>query len=29
LAEIKALFLAQEQANNTLKAKLDEIENLL
>jgi voltage-gated potassium channel len=29
LAEIKALFLAQEKANNNLKAKLDEIENLL
>jgi len=29
LAEIKALFLAQEDANNNLKAKLDEIEKLL
>ena len=29
LAEIRALFLAQEEANNNLKAKLDEIENLL
>ena len=29
LAEIKALFLAQEQANNSLKEKLDEIEKLL
>lgn len=29
LAEIKALFLAQEEANNNLKEKLDEIENLL
>ncbi len=29
LAEIKALFLAQEQANNNLKEKLDEIEKLL
>jgi voltage-gated potassium channel len=29
LAEIKALFAAQEDANNNLKAKLDEIEKLL
>ena len=29
LAEIRALFLAQEEANNNLKAKLDEIEKLL
>jgi voltage-gated potassium channel len=29
LAEIKALFQAQEDANNNLKAKLDEIEKLL
>ena len=29
LAEIRALFAAQEEANNNLKAKLDEIEKLL
>jgi len=29
LAEIKALFAAQEEANQNLKEKLDEIENLL
>jgi voltage-gated potassium channel len=29
LAEIRALFLAQEEANNNLKAKLDEIEKPL